>query len=1069
MGFMKSSVVVCSVVLGALSLGTAQGQETPQMRLEFVRNLRAKGYHDLAQEQLTLLSKAAPADIQAILPLENARLLLAIARDKEPEQRASWFQQARQELEGFVKANAGKPAAAQARLEIARLMTYQGETTLNRALREEDPAVRQEQASQAEQQFQEAGKVLAAAAKELKGEDQVQAEVDQAVMLINRARCFLDTEKEAILRKRTALIQEAQKAFESIVTNQEGAQQILAAAWLIRCYQETDDPQNATKMYGRVMLQTGKEAIPAQRWARYFWLQGIPTNTTIKLDALGRVEAQQKLAREWIKLYPSALKSQVGQGVQFELANALYREAEIRGKKDPKNAVVKDLYDEAEKLFEKIAAGDSDFAEEANKLSVSIAIRRMGEGTDIDDLTDFRECFLKAQVEMYKMRKLSVAPDAPKEKIEAAEKERKEHLRSAIRALKRGISLADTRTPVHKLDDARYLLTTAYLVSGDLYRAAVSGDALGRTRPPTRRAPAAAGYAIEAYASLAQRDDSEGLRRRLEDLADYVLQPDMQKLWSGEPVTGVARYQLAMLAKKDGDVKKTIEHLSKLPREFGGYLYAQGQLVFIALEARDKTDDSKAKEAYQEQALQAIQRMPDLPEDADPSTTAMYFHAQLELPKFLYAEAAPLLKKELPKAAAKYAEMGKVLQGLQARFDKLPGKAMSEETRDKLGFFLGVLSKYATLGQADIEYRKGNYDKVLSKDLTAPVVALVGKLGAKVKGDIKMKDYQVTGEILGLALRAQVQKGNIPEAKAVLRNLERLTGEEEGLLVETTNVLRNLVTDLQIQVQELKKAKNEKKLQGVVDNFSKFLDELIPKDGKGKSLQAGDLAFLANCYISLERWCKAAELYSKVPEPKFLNDKLPRGADILKLTDPKEKDRLEKQERELQTYWYIQVQQAKALRMCFQEDKNKEKLEKANKVIETLLNHPNARQQMRAEKEKIHLLEESGLFGTAINGWGGFLKNPSLKSQLNDPNIKEMYFEAYYHYGYCIYKYGQTDAAKAKGLDKRYTTYAANHLLRLKNSPNPEGWNIVGPQVEALLQREEPLRAEFAKLDKTKS
>src|SRR5207237_341180 len=121
--------------------------------------------------------------------------------------------------------------------------------------------------------------------------------------------------------------------------------------------------------------------------------------------------------------------------------------------------------------------------------------------TAVADLKDFEECYLKAQVEMFKIREVNsdLEKAGDKERVEL-DKKRRDHHKTSLQALSRALVLADAKTPASKIDDVRYYLATGYLVAGDLYRAAVAGEALGRSQPPSKRAAAAAGYAIEAYA-----------------------------------------------------------------------------------------------------------------------------------------------------------------------------------------------------------------------------------------------------------------------------------------------------------------------------------------------------------------------------------------------------------------------------------------------------------------------------------------------------------------------------------------------------------------------------------------
>ena len=305
------------------------------------------------------------------------------------------------------------------------------------------------------------------------------------------------------------------------------------------------------------------------------------------------------------------------------------------------------FFNQAQKHFADIAASDSNLAEKARGFNVTISVLKMGENVALSDLKDFDKCFLKAQVELFKLKKIAAEIDAaaPKEQ-EKLETERKKHLQEVMKALARAIMLADAKTSPSDLVEARYLLTVGYLLSGDLHRAAVAGDALGHTKPPSRRSGQAAGYAIESYANMLQGAPNDSNRQHLKDLAEFVLSPEMQKAWAADLVTPVARYQLAMLCNKENNAKAAIAQLEQLSPDYSGFIYAQGQLVFIAQAAREQAKSAEEKKALAEKARKAILRIPNLPGDADPNTGGMYFRAQLELPKFYYADAALALEKK---------------------------------------------------------------------------------------------------------------------------------------------------------------------------------------------------------------------------------------------------------------------------------------------------------------------------------------------------------------------------------------------------------------------------------------
>src|SRR5262249_46932762 len=159
------------------------------------------------------------------------------------------------------------------------------------------------------------------------------------------------------------------------------------------------------------------------------------------------------------------------------------------------------------------------------------------------------------------------------------------------------------------------------------------------------------------------------------------------------------------------------------------------QLVFMAEEAREKAKTDEEKNAYADVARKAVLRIPNLPPDADPNTAAMYFFAQLELPKFYYADAAAALQtNDLRQADSLYKAMEKSVADTKAKLAQAPAK-LSKETRDKLDFSIEVLGKYVRLGLAGLDYRRGEYDKVL-KD-TAPVEAAIEQRKGDGKGPIR--------------------------------------------------------------------------------------------------------------------------------------------------------------------------------------------------------------------------------------------------------------------------------------------------------------------------------------------
>ena len=139
---------------------------------------------------------------------------------------------------------------------------------------------------------------------------------------------------------------------------------------------------------------------------------------------------------------------------------------------------------------------------------------------------------------------------------------------------------------------------------------------------------------------------------------------------------------------------------------------------------------------------------------------------------------------ELLQAAQKYLDMIKFVDQIAARLAKLPAK-LSKETQEDFDFRIDFWRKYARLGQSDIAYRAGRYDEVLKQ--TDEVIKQVEAKAGAGNDPIRLKDYQVTNDVLGLALRAKVQKGQIDDAKRIRAQLSAILPEHKKNTKSGTN------------------------------------------------------------------------------------------------------------------------------------------------------------------------------------------------------------------------------------------------------------------------------------------
>src|ERR1019366_6451740 len=213
------------------------------------------------------------------------------------------------------------------------------------------------------------------------------------------------------------------------------------------------------------------------------------------------------------------------------------------------------------------------------------------------------------------------------------------------------------------------------------------------------------------------------------------------------------------------------------------------------------------------------------------------------------------------------------------------------------------------------------------------------------------KDYRVTGDILGLALRANVQKGDVVKGKAILDVLQRLKGDggDQG---SSGNVVAQLLRDIAGQIQEMQKNKDAA-LVKTKDNYSAFLD-VIAKEYETKGFDNNTATMLAHAYSSLDFHAKAAAIFKQVKAPADLDKKIV----IPKNETEDQMAARQKLEEEFSRYWAGQIEYIRALRAI----KDKESLKTADAIINTILKHPNARFQIQAMMERAHLLADQQMY-----------------------------------------------------------------------------------------------------------
>jgi hypothetical protein len=1015
--------------LALVACDPALADEPIEIQMKFLQRLREKNHARLAVEYLERLKQHPTPQLKAVLPLEVARNKLAIARQQEPARRAGLLEQARGELRHFADQNDNSPHGGLARLDLARVISLQAGDRLAVAARHEDARLRDAEADTARKLYLEAGREFETAILRLpqlgRGADALRARFERARCFLDLSRTYLDVRSEKQNKDRAEAVDRGRIIFEELAKRAGPPLGDLARAWLIRCYQKTANPQLAAKQFKLFQNDQAEKFTPESHcWARYFHILGVPDVPAVKIPLTGKLFLVQRECLAWLNDFPLERNLPVGRGVRFELAEASFRQAELIAKKNPKSPEVPPLLDRARQWYESLLEPENEYSERAQKKYTAATFLRLGNaGLPVEELHTFDDYLLQGQYEMYRMSQAvdKLASAAPAER-KALEEDRQKHLRQMIRSLRRALALADEGVPARKTAEAEFYLTSAYLAEGDWHRAAVLGESLARADPPARQSAQAAGFALEAYSQVLALSNSLTDRDRYVRLASFVL-GERATVWKSVAVTSVAHYHLASIHLREKKYAEAVTEFQQVKRDFPGYLYAQCQLTLTALEARQRALTKEEQDRYEDTAFQALLGISKLTPGSDPATAHLYFTAQVERGKILYARK-------------KYDELRKFSRLLAEQFDPLAA-GMEPKEAAGLRYALAVLNRLAVYGVADTFYRAKNYDQTIKtiSEVVGPIEAQ-GKSGKPVL----RKDHQLMGSFLGLALRAHLQQNDSTRARTYLALLRQLRGED-GQATDLAEVLGSLADEVQDQLREFRERKDQAGVRRTVQNLSVILDELskemddLSRDPDKRPVYLKTMQFVADTYASLDRHADAARLYQKYPEP---GPKAPP--------------------REVQNYWYLQVMSARHLRLG-------RDFAAARKVLDRVAADPQGRKQILAEKEQIHLLEDQRQYAQAANRWGKFMNQPAVAGQVADSEpMRKLYFDCYYHFALCYYQAGLQQKGEAK--KREYFRKAAGYVVALETHQNQSGWLLVGPRFRDLLQAEAPLREQYEALKK---
>ena len=989
-----------------LALGLSVALATPSFAqlaspLELVRALRQNGLVDLAVQRLEEL-KANPALISPeeakLIPLELARIRLEeAARESEDSRRATLIGQARASFDEFIRANPTHPMAAQANVEIARLLALQAKGQLSRGNRQESAEAKALEFSRARPDFTTAINRYKSAivnldtrikkldandplAAELTG-SKAQAELDAAVLQYELGLTFVGEDER---RQRGEAIDKAQKAFEALATTYANQRVgYLAQVWALQCGFVLGEGAKAVPAIEKFAAANrgNREAADAVRLAGFFGIEHAYEADTGKetSPAAKFVRAEQAAAR-WLQAYPEAKNTPEGLGARYRRAlmkeyqatrvPGMIRFAEppkAKGKKDgapepeaPKGKLkivaitpqAKSLLEEANKIYKELTETDNEYSERAHRhrlMNQLVILEGEGRGGDppLKSVNTLEQGYLAAQVQQ---AKIFEATQDPARAAEDTEKEERRRVKQAIAYLERGLQRATPRDAPRDVFDAQLLLTQFLTKDDRATEAAVLGEALARTNPKMSKAAAAAVLGVYAYNSAIGKlrqggghEDEEAVDlQRLKNLATFTI-----ATWPNDGPTDAARHVLGFyLSNKDKDYETAWKVYAGIGGGYPAVAQARREMagaLFYLLRPEER-DPKKYREALQQNVtsrakqyqatIAALDALPVPPASAPGRDVDSW-------------AGAKTMQAQLYYMAADYDKVDQTVKQVTAVLAELPDPddkhrdALDPKKKADLVYTIRALKFNALQGRAADFIRAREFAKV--GEVLGPAVEALKKELKEAPPAEETPAYprlkKARQDFAVVAMSAYLQNKQADQAGELLDALQSAGGSVE----QNAGAMRQLAASVRGQIDALTKEGKKAEADEMARGFTEFLDRI--KGDDTSKLTKNVIIFLGEGYAAVDQHAKAAELFGQ----------------LLAKTDPAKAPG---------DYRQLEFLQARAYRQAG-------KFAEATALMKKIVGDPIKKGTPRGwgygslpiRKEYCLLLEDQNFFGPAVQNW----------------------------------------------------------------------------------------------------
>lgn len=528
-----------------LSFATiAPADDDLRISIKFVQGLRQRGYFELAGEYLETIGKdpKLPADMKPVVEYELGKNLLEnAARTGDLERRKELLDQARGRLESFTKTFPTSPLAADALVQLARLLVERGHLAMLQADEVKVPSEKAAKVAEARGSFVQGRAAYDTALAKLKpiyesfpkflppdDPRKDQRELAQTEMLSAQLqRAIVDYEEGETYpspsEDRTKLMEASLVQFGNIYNDYRSSLAgFYARMWQAKCYMERGDLNPAMGLFNELMAANSGSLRELQRSVGY---QRILIMGKRKQYALGADEAVR-----WLQDNPNHRRTPDGLGVQLELAKNILAQLDEVDRPADKEAAKK-------RATEALAAVVRDYS--AHKAEALELLKQYKPKSALN---------LNAVANMTYESAMGDADEA----IASQDWDR------ARAVLKVGVKRGDSAHDLDKQNRARYLLSYVDYKTGRFYEAAIMAEHLAKKYRSGGLSPKAVEIAIqsmlEAYNVFTTGDRTRDLERTLA-LAKYATktwadteQGDFGRVVLGEVSFGQGKYPEAITA-----------------------------------------------------------------------------------------------------------------------------------------------------------------------------------------------------------------------------------------------------------------------------------------------------------------------------------------------------------------------------------------------------------------------------------------------------------------------------------------------------------------------------------------